>query len=180
MSKEFEEINPNCKLTFFPPITSRENEREREREKWRFLCVYEHEEIKFPPLVATQSLAWTFGIAYLLTTRRIKELQIVQIATECQSLRCTVCTDWQENLSGARTRRLSRYKRKKNPTMSFWLQNSFRQREVTMKHHFLGFVQIVSIWARLFQSFTVRYGFYYMLTEYYLLPKKCVPKRVHR
>ena len=43
MSKEFEEINLNCKLTFCPPIT--EIMREREGEKGRFLCVYEHEEI---------------------------------------------------------------------------------------------------------------------------------------
>ena len=155
--------------------------RGREREKGRFLCVNEHEEIKFPPLVATQSLAWTFGIAYLLTARRIKELQIVQIATECQSLRCTVCTDWQENLSGARNRRLSRYKRKKI------LQWAFGYKTVSDKGRWqwniisLALCKLsVSIWARLFQSFTVRYGFYYMLTEYYLLPKKCVPKRVHR
>jgi len=45
---------------------------EREGEKGRFLCVYEHEEIKFPPLVAIQSLAWNSGIAYLLNAGRIK------------------------------------------------------------------------------------------------------------
>ena len=38
MSKEFEEINLNCKLTFFAPITSRENEREREREREIPMC----------------------------------------------------------------------------------------------------------------------------------------------
>lgn len=38
-SKEFEEINLNCKLTFCLPITNRENEREREREREIPMCL---------------------------------------------------------------------------------------------------------------------------------------------
>ena len=38
VSKEFEEINLYCKLTYSILITNRENERERERERDSYMC----------------------------------------------------------------------------------------------------------------------------------------------